>query len=148
MTEYTLNFDGSCGPKNPGGTAAYGFTLKLDGAAVETGHGVIGTGEGMTNNLAEFVALFKGLEAFSRLHVTEPCKINIIVDSTVVLVMMTGRWQAKEHKAYYPGVVAAKAALRPIRLSHHIVSFEWVGRAKNQECDDLAKAHQHQEAAN
>jgi ribonuclease HI len=141
MTEYTLNFDGSCGPKNPGGTAAYGFTLKLDGDAVDSGHGVIGTGDGMTNNLAEFVALAKGLEAFSRLHVTEPCKINIIGDSTFVLDMMTGRWQAKEHKAYYPGFVQAKAALRPIRLARHIVSFEWVGRAKNQECDDLSKAH-------
>jgi len=35
---------------------------------VEDGSGVIGSGEGMTNNLAEFAALYEGLSAFSTKH--------------------------------------------------------------------------------
>lgn len=57
-----LWFDGSCGPVNPGGTAAIGVLIKEDGKTVYENSEVVGEGPLMSNNVAEYAALLDGLE--------------------------------------------------------------------------------------
>lgn len=142
MEVFTLQFDGSCGPKNPGGTAAYGFILKTRGAYVTTGHDVIGTGPGMSNNFAEFIAVARGLEAFDKYCLT-PALLNVRGDSNLVIKIMSGRWKARPDKLYYPAYVFAKEILTRIRRRNVQVNFDWIPREDNTECDDLSKVHCH-----
>lgn len=145
MEQFTLHFDGSCGPKNPGGTAGYGFVLSSQGATVESGHGVIGTGEGMTNNLAEFWALWQGLHAATRviLSTLRPrgTHLTVLGDSMLVIKMMNRQYRAKPDKAYYVAYDRAMAQLQELRALGVLVSFDWTPRETNQECDNLSKAH-------
>jgi ribonuclease HI len=145
MVNYKLYFDGSCGPKSGGGTAAYGFALFREGQQepVEQGSGVIGTGEGMTNNLAEFYALDKGLSAFIRRHdTTARHTLSVYGDSNLVIQIMNRHWKARSDKPYYPYYELALANAGIIRKAGHRVTFDWIPRALNQVCDDLSKVHQ------
>ena len=62
----TIYFDGLCRPKNPGGVATYGYVIYKDGEKVKSGFGVIGSGAGMTNNVAEYSALKRAAEWVSQ----------------------------------------------------------------------------------
>lgn len=146
MEVFTLYFDGSCGPKNPGGTAAYGYKLVRAGEELETGHDIIGTGPGMTNNLAEFYGLATGLNAFMKRILMEnqvkmPAILNVRGDSQLVINVMSRRWKAKSDKAYFQAYEAAERTARLIRNYGIPVGFDWIPREANQHCDDLSKAH-------
>ena len=47
-------FDGCCEPKNPGGHAAWGAAVDVDGVPVYRESGYCGFGKGMSNNVAEY----------------------------------------------------------------------------------------------
>lgn len=147
MEHYTLHFDGSCGPKNPGGTAAYGFSLSRQGEVVASGHGVIGTGEGMTNNLAEFWALWQGLMAAYAQFEGTTGFLQVLGDSNLVIQMMNRHFKPKREKAYYVGYEKAAGVLSTLRRRGVTVSFDWVPREQNTQCDDLSKAHQKKKTA-
>ena len=144
MDTYTLYFDGSCGPKNPGGTAAYGFVLLKNGEEkpIETGHGVIGTGEGMTNNRAEFAGLYEGMACFCKHRDGSPTTLQVFGDSNLVIQVMNKHWKPRKDKAYYSTFEMCDGLLREIRRTGAFVTFDWVPREKNTICDDLSKAHQ------
>lgn len=149
MANFKLYFDGSCGPKNPGGTAAYGFALFREGQQepVETGAGVIGTGAGMTNNLAEFHALWRGLLAFHKhgdVNIMNPERhtLQVFGDSNLVVQIMNRHWKARGDKAYFKDYEIAAHAVAELRKAFARITFDWVPRELNQVCDDLSKAHQ------
>ena len=52
--------------KNPGGVATYGYLIYRDGEKIQRGYGVIGSGAGMTNNVAEYSALKQAAEWVSQ----------------------------------------------------------------------------------
>jgi len=55
-------FDGSCGPKNPGGVAAYGFLIRNEtDQIIHSSSGRIGSGPDFTNNVAEFEGLYQAM---------------------------------------------------------------------------------------
>lgn len=138
MDHYCLHFDGSCGPKNPSGMAAYGFVLTRQGETLRSGHGEIGTGLG--NNYAEFTALDKGLCAFISVHdTTSVHHLQVYGDSNLVVQIMNRRWKASPDKLYWPAYEWAVGNLKIIRQRGHRVSFDWIPRAQNQRCDDLSK---------
>ena len=62
----TIYFDGLCRPKNPGGVATYGYLIYRDGEKIKRGYGVVGSGPGMTNNVAEYSALKQAAEWVSQ----------------------------------------------------------------------------------
>lgn len=135
----TLHFDGSCGPKNPGGTAAYGYVLDLEGGYPIYGRGVIGEGPGMTNNLAELWAAASGIEEFAK-RCSPADALWVKGDSKLTINLLMGRYRAREDKAYYPGFQKAMKALRS--LPHGVtVQFSWVPREENELCDTLSKTH-------
>lgn len=135
---YKLKFDGGCAPKNPGGTASYGFILYKNDIEVSRGSGIIGQGDLMSNNLAEFYALYYGLQKFHEFS-KENDKLLVQGDSNLVVNIMKGKWRAHPSKLYYTGYIQAKTALTFTVSAHVEVKFEWIPREKNQDCDDLTK---------
>jgi ribonuclease HI len=136
---YTLYFDGSCGPQNPGGIAAYGFRLVCEGEQVLEGSDLIGMGPGMSNNVAEFTALYKGLCAYR--HILAPGDhVNVRGDSLMVIKIMCGRWKAHHDKLYFNSYLAADRITRYIRRQGVFLGFDWIPREDNDYCDRLSKA--------
>jgi ribonuclease HI len=143
MANYKLYFDGSCSPQNPGGTAKYGFALFKYGQRepIVMDHGIIGTGPGMTNNLAEFTALWHGLMAFY-LQVRDDPRGSMLIcvgDSRLVVNVMNNKWGTDPSKPYYPSYDSANKLYHSLEKSGHLVGFKWIPREQNQMADDLSK---------
>lgn len=141
MQLYTLTFDGSCGPKNPGGTAAYGFTLYRGFEHVTDGFATIGTGPLMSNNLAEFAGVAAGMEAFATHYKGGGAQLNIRGDSKLVINIMSKVWKARPDKLYWPAYSEADRVVRGIRQRGAHVSFDWIPRELNTQCDELSKKY-------
>jgi ribonuclease HI len=126
----TLFFDGLCRPKNPGGVATYGFVIYQDGKEVKSGSGVIGSGTGMTNNVAEYSALKHAAEWVCR-HGGED-EIVIKGDSQLVIHQMNGTWQVKSgtSKKFVPEIRRL--------LEGRKTQFIWIPREQNAEADLLS----------
>jgi ribonuclease HI len=142
MNFYQLRFDGSCGPKNPGGTAAYGYILRLNNTIIKTGHGIIGTGPEFTNNVAEHYAVAEGMRAFLERYQNEEAHLTILGDSKLVTQQLNGHWRIKEG-LYMKEAYRAIAVLNEIKRKGVPVRINWVPREHNQECDDLSKIDVH-----
>jgi len=112
-----LYFDGACEPVNPGGVATWGFVIKDDdGDVLDAGHGVVGEGEGMTNNVAEYHALGHGLKALAKLGQVE--HLTAYGDSKLVVNQIIGEWQCNK-----PHLVKLKE--RCHRLIADAVTSSW-----------------------
>jgi len=121
--------DGLCEPVNPGGVACYGISLKGDVTAQL--HGVIGQGQKMSNNVAEFSALVKALTVL--LPYSEST-IRIYSDSQLLVNVMTGRWRPRGG-LYLP---YCKDALKLAERFDNI-SYVWIPRERNAEADALSR---------
>lgn len=141
MDHFCLHFDGSCWP-NPGGTAAYGYVLSHNGGTVDSGHGVINTGPGMSNNVSEFCALYKGLQSFLT-KVPGVAHLSVLGDSNLVIQVMNKKWRANKDKLYWTAYDSSASLVRRIRNHGSTVTFDWIPRALNTKCDELSKAHNH-----
>jgi ribonuclease HI len=126
----TIYFDGLCRPRNPGGVATYGYVVYRNGKKVNNGKGVVGSGAGMTNNVAEYSALKCAVK-----WVCRHCSDNEIVitgDSQLVIHQMSGIWQI--HSA------TSKKFVPEIRrlLEGRKTRFVWIPREQNAEADLLS----------
>jgi len=126
----SIYFDGLCRPRNPGGVATYGYVIYQDGKKVKSGSGVIGSGAGMTNNVAEYSALERAVEWVSRNSVDD--EIIIKGDSQLVIYQMNGTWQIKSE--------TSKKFIPEIRklLEGRKTRFIWIPREQNTEADLLS----------
>ena len=137
-----LFFDGACEPFNPGGTASYGWILKKDGKELKSGHGVIGSGEGMTNNVAEYSGLIYGLEEFLKLNLQE--KLLIKGDSNMVINMISGKWGWNKKKSKWQPHEKLPHLKELLNQALSLVKkieyeVEWIPREENKEADALSK---------
>jgi ribonuclease HI len=128
----TVQFDGLCEPVNPGGIATYGFVVIEDCMVIHRGKGVVGDGEGMTNNVAEYRGVIAALR-----WVTEnrPAGTSVIVqgDSKLVINQVINKWRTKsETSMRYVPMVHELAA----RLDCHLV---WIPREFNSVADQLSR---------
>jgi ribonuclease HI len=126
----TIYFDGLCRPKNPGGIATYGYLIYRDGEKIKSGYGVIGSGAGMTNNVAEYSALKHAAE-WVRRHGRDD-EIVIKGDSQLVIHQMNGTWQIKSatSKKFVPGIHRL--------LEGRKIQYIWIPREQNVEADELS----------
>ena len=126
----TIYFDGLCRPKNPGGVATYGYLIYRDGKKVNSGYGVIGSGPGMTNNVAEYTALKHAAE-WVNWHGGDE-EIEIKGDSQMVIHQMNGTWQVRS--------TTSKKFVPEIRrlLEGRKIQFIWIPREQNVEADELS----------
>jgi ribonuclease HI len=136
----TIYFDGLCRPRNPGGVATYGYVIYKDGKQAKSGYGVVGSGAGMTNNVAEYSALKRAAE-----WVRGNCTEDVIVikgDSQLVIHQLNGTWQVKSEtsKKYVPEI-------RKL-LEGRKTSFVWIPREQNAEADQLSNIAYNQAGRN
>lgn len=135
-----IYFDGACGPKNPGGTACYGWLIKKDGKVLESGCGVIGSGEGMTNNIAEYHGAVEGIKAFVRNDYKDV--VTIFGDSSMVCHMLAKEWGWKK-KFWNPHPKFPQLRKLLEEAHSHLENIDhkvqWIGREKNDEADKLSK---------
>lgn len=130
MTIY-LYFDGACEPVNPGGVASAGWVIKDgEGHTLSTGCAFIGEGEGMTNNVAEYKALWNGLQSL-QLQATDTLVIR--GDSKLIVNQITGAWACN------------KSHLRELRDECRAIlaglnwRSEWIPREQNEEADAMSR---------
>lgn len=135
-----LFFDGACEPINPGGTASYGWLIKKDGKEIASGCGIIGKGEGMTNNVAEYWGVLEGVRKVIDLNLKE--KIIIKGDSSMVCNMVSMKWGWKKKKWNpHPKFPHLKKFLDETHdlLVNSEYEVVWIPREENFEADALSK---------
>lgn len=126
-----ISIDGSCQPRNPGGTACYGYVIRKGEKLLFRRKGVVGTGEGMTNNVAEYHALINAIEKIRDLDL-EKERIVVKSDSKLLVNQMKGDWKVKA-AFLMPLHRKAMALVRDLDIS-----FKWIRREENEEADSLA----------
>lgn len=90
MSLWKLYSDGGCKP-NPG-KGAYCAALYKDDNLVESVGGYIGES---TNNQSEYKAFYSGIQLMND-HCNGNSKIDVYLDSQLVLKQVTGEWAVKE----------------------------------------------------
>lgn len=138
-----IYFDGACEPFNPGGTASYGWVIKETGKILAEEGEIIGSGDGMTNNVGEYTGLIKALEALQRLSIKKG-RIEIFGDSNLVCNMVSKKWGWNKKKTkWIPHEDAPHLKLLLDRALGLLVSYDfeikWVPREQNYEADELSK---------
>lgn len=124
-----LIFTDGASRNNPG-EAAIGVVIKNErGEIVETISEYLGI---QTNNVAEYVALIRGLEAARKFR---PEAVDLYLDSQLVVRQMTGAYKIK-----HPGLLPLykQAQLLSKQLSGRAVNFHHIPREQNREADALA----------
>ena len=114
---------------NPGPAAIGVVVSDADGERVEEVAETIGE---TTNNVAEYMALLKGLERATALGATE---LEVVNDSELVAKQITGEYKVK-HAAMKPLYERAVAAIDAFGS----FSIRSVPRAQNAEADALVNA--------
>jgi ribonuclease HI len=91
-----LYFDGACEP-NPGGVASWGWVRLPEGGGgpIEEGCGIVGEGDGITNNVAEYYALGHGLRAITD-EGLRPARLTIRGDSKLAVHLAQLRDRCRE----------------------------------------------------
>lgn len=136
--EYELEmwYDGACEPKNPGGYASYGVIIKkIDGTVLFEESKMVGHGDRMSNNVAEYSGAISGLKW---LIVKGYQKSRILVrgDNKMSVMQMGGFWKVRTWDGLYvPYWREAKTLLEHFK---HI-DFKWIPREENGEADEISK---------
>lgn len=126
-----LYFDGSCGPKNPGGHACYAFVVYDGEKELYRESGLEVSGPAATNNIAEYSGLVRGLRYVTNLEFKD---LEIFGDSALVVNQLNGDWKCKK-ETLQPMLDEAKALLS------NVPSWQatWISRELNQVADTLSK---------
>lgn len=148
-----LYFDGAIKQKNPGGIATYGWVIETDTLEViKTGMDIVGEGEEMTNNVAEYNGLLAALRWYVSSNIfNQNEKLLIRGDSALVCNMIskiwgwekdergqkTGNWIPHEK---YPKLRALLFEILDLLKENNIkYDAEWIPREENTEADYLSK---------
>lgn len=138
---YAVYFDGLCEPCNPGGVATYGYVIYQDRDAlsvkIKSNAQILGEGEGMTNNVAEYSGLMGAASWLSEnvVKIKAACnreKIIIRGDSQIVINQMKGVWKVRSKTSQHFVPLIWKL------LDGYDVTFEWIPREENKEADMLS----------
>lgn len=137
MDIWTINFDGAAFP-NPGKRGGWGFILKKNGSIISQSAGDF-EADIVTNNCAEYEALYHGIKEFLNKHDGEYCSLQVFGDSALVINQMDKKWRIK-NGPYTPYANKTKSLLKQIE-KNVIMEFFWIPREHNTECDNLSKAY-------
>jgi ribonuclease HI len=112
VSEYKAWFDGSCGPCNPGGTAASGAIVRDEkGTVLLEEHRLVGTGAAMTNNVGEYRAI---IHVFEHLASRPAGHVTVHGDSRLVINQLNGHWRIGEG-LYRSAALEAQGQLERLR---------------------------------
>jgi len=129
----TIYIDGLCEPVNPGGVATYSFVVFRNGEKIYQEARVVGSGEGMSNNVAEYAALVSALKWLAKKGWQDE-EIKFFSDSQLLVNQMSGLWEC--HGGYYE-----KTRLEALELLNDFprVEFKWIPREENAIADELSR---------
>jgi ribonuclease HI len=128
MCRATIHFDGSCWPRNPGGTARAGWHIEFEDGRTVNGNKVIG--ENSTNNIAEWGAL---VESLYDAVANGADAVDIYGDSKLVIDILNGQWRAKKSH-----IKAYRDAARKVLEDLSDWSATWIPRRENEHADRLS----------
>jgi len=131
-----LYFDGLCEPVNPGGIATYGFVVTRNGNVIHEECGLVGAGyrgDDVSNNVAEYVALIKGLEWIIGNNLADE-EITVRGDSQLVVNQLNGKYKVKAERLI-PLHARAVELLKKFRS----YKIEWIPRKENSRADSLTR---------
>lgn len=136
---WTLFFDGSCEPWNPGGIASYGFVLQKSAAVVQEGKGLASEpGSPMsTNNVAEYSAMIEGIKAAGE-RLAAGDSLEVLGDSQLAVRQVNGEYRVNAPHLIGYHAKAAKAVW-DLRAKGHPVAVRWIPREQNSHADRLSK---------
>ncbi len=125
-------FDGLCAPKNPNGIATYGFVIFQDKEKVAEKKGVVGEGQGMTNNVAEYSGILNAVE-YSMKNFPDETHYLVSGDSQLIIRQLNGDYKVKSATAqkFQPLIMDL--------LKTKKVTFSWIPREENALADSLTK---------
>jgi ribonuclease HI len=129
-----VNFDGACWP-NPGGRASWGVVVKNSAReVVMEAHGVVGFGPGMSNNVAEYVAALRALQAIQDLA-APGWKVLLRGDSQIVINKLGS---SKVSKGLCRRACQdAQSLFQTLKDKGFLIDLKWVPREENAEADAL-----------
>lgn len=128
-----VNCDGLCEPRNPGGTATFGWVARRGGELLHQDCGVVAKGPRATNNLAEYTAIIEALRWLDGAGLSGE-QIVVRSDSQLAIRQLEGSYD-----------VRSRAILPLWRQAHSLahrfgrLRFEWVRREANEEADALTR---------
>jgi ribonuclease HI len=118
---------------NPGGIATYSFIIYKNGNKIFEKYDVIEKELSMSNNYAEYYALYSSLKFLLENNMNNE-EIIIKSDSQLLVNQMKGLWKA--HKgSYYSLYLKTKELLKEFSN----IKFIWIPREENEEADRLSK---------
>lgn len=126
--------DGACEPFNPGGTASYAVVVKRKFTTILRRAGIVGSGRGMSSNVAEYSGLIALLAWYKDQGLSE--SMTVYSDSKLLVNQMTGYWRAKRglyHRYYQEALSLLK------EIGYKRFRFIWIPREENIEADELSK---------
>ena len=132
----TLNFDGACEPKNPGGFASYGVVVIRDGERIFEDTALFDPFKlhGKTsNNLAEYSGFLAGLKFLISKGLQHE-EILVCGDSKLVIEQMFGYWRIKKG-IYVDLALEARHLLKQFPR----IRGRWIPREENFIADELSK---------
>jgi ribonuclease HI len=135
---WTLFFDGTCEPINPGGIMGWGWVLYRPGEETITGSGAAAAHPRNTGDHAEYLALVHALRDVLRLiEQGEQCH-NLLIcgDSKPVVCQMMGTW-----KCNAPQLAKLRdRCLEILKATNVRWLCEWIPRDCNRQADALSHA--------
>jgi len=130
MDNCIIEFDGACEPVNPGGIAAWGYIVCHNGAVIAQECGIVGSGPGMTNNVAEYTAC---IEAVKRAKALGYRSMHIQGDSQLVIRQMDGEYEVRSDR-----ILPLYNQLCDL-VSDLDITFKWIPREQNGDADALSR---------
>lgn len=125
------SFDGLCRPKNPGGTATWGFVVYEGENRIHAAGGLAakpGTPQA-TNNYAEYMGAIRTLEWLLEGGHKET-EILIRGDSELIIKQLRGEYKVKSRN-----LMSLHLKARRLAQEFSSLQFEWVPREENVEAD-------------
>lgn len=127
----TIYIDGACEPKNPGGFACWAYAAYDDtGRCIGQNYGCVGSGPGMTNNIAEHTACLKALQR-AQAEGWHGCQLKS--DSQLVVNQVNGEWRCNQPHLW-PMLKESMSILEEIGAS-----LDWIPREQNERADHLSR---------
>ena len=130
--ELVLSCDGSCEGVGSEAVGHYAYVLYHGAEKILEGTGEAGRGAEMTANVAEYVAVLRGLEAL-RTAGYSGSPVRVCSDSKLVMQQL-GMLCAVRSQRLLPWWRAIRAVARSFD-----VHFEWVPRTWNRQADQLLR---------
>lgn len=118
-------------------TGTYGMVIKENGHTILATSGYVGTGIGMSNNVAEYSGLIAFLEWLGNNIDKAKKPIHVYSDSQLLVNQVNGKWRALSG-SYIPYYNKAMALIAELDEPKNLIC-EWIPREKNEEADRLSK---------